>query len=151
MDDSLRKFFKTEPPGHLQWKIYNTAVNVWSRSAFFFSLNVQQSSKKKILLKNASKCFPGHVECDFQNPVENLLSKSWHIFSQCPEVIVKINFFKECVQSKCFSGTQRRSFDNTTENISSKGLVGFARRPEAMKKEVFFRRIKFLQKVSVHT
>ena len=131
------KFFIIEPPGHLEWNIYNTAVNVWSRSAVFFSLNVQHSSKKKILLKNASKCFPGHVECDFQNPVENPLSKSWHIFSQCPEVIVKINFFKECVLSKCFSGTRRCSFDNPAENISLKRLLGFARCPENMKKSFF--------------
>ena len=43
------KFFETEPPGHLEWNIYNTAVNVSTRSAFF-SFKVQQSSKKKILL-----------------------------------------------------------------------------------------------------
>ena len=67
---------------------------------------------KKILLKNASKHFPGQVECDFQNPVENLSPKRWHFFPQGAEVIVKINFFNECVQSKFFHGPQRSIFYN---------------------------------------
>ena len=39
------KCFTIEPLGHLEWKIYNTAVNVLMRSDFF-SLNDQISFKK---------------------------------------------------------------------------------------------------------
>ena len=88
------------------------------------------------------------MECDFRNPVENLSPKRRHNFSQCPEVIVKSNFFKEYVQSKCFSGTRRCSFDNPAENISLKRLLGFARCPENMKKKFFFAESKSFQKFS---
>ena len=63
-------------------------------------------------------------------------------------MIVKTNFFKQCVQSKCFSGTRRCSFDNPAENISLKRLLGFARCPENMKKKFFFAESKSFKKFS---
>ena len=45
------KCFTIEPLGHLEWKIYNTAVNVLTRSDFF-SLNDQISFKKLNSPKN---------------------------------------------------------------------------------------------------
>ena len=45
------KFFTEEPIGHLEWNIYNTAVNVLTRSDFF-SPNGQISFKKIISPKN---------------------------------------------------------------------------------------------------
>ena len=50
------KFFIIEPLGHLNWNIYNTAVNVLTRSDFF-SLNGQTSFKKEFLLKIIFKRF----------------------------------------------------------------------------------------------
>ena len=52
-----------------------------------FALNFRKRKKITCLNKNLSKCCHGCVECSFDNPAENFLTKSLIFFAECPEMI----------------------------------------------------------------